>query len=170
MMTHHAVTIALVTWSYYVGFLPVGVIVLFLHDLSDVPLDMLKMVNYLKMEGLRGMFCTEILFVTVLIDWGYFRIYLYPTKLLYTTLVENRLASMSVEDAYDFTNLFPYPGPPSWLLFNLLLTTLYVLHIWWGLLIVRLLIGAIQKGTHESGKEEYEGTSSDSEAENPHED
>ncbi|KUF89270.1 hypothetical protein AM588_10002152 [Phytophthora nicotianae] len=53
MMTHHVVTIALVTWSYAVGFLPVGVVVLLLHDMTDIPLDMLKMANYLKMEGVR---------------------------------------------------------------------------------------------------------------------
>ncbi|KAF1335482.1 Longevity-assurance protein, partial [Globisporangium splendens] len=170
MMSHHVVTIALVTWSYVVGFLPVGVIVLLLHDLSDVPLDMLKMANYLKLEGLRGLFVSELMFVVLLVDWSYFRIYLYPTKLLYTAMIENREASMTMEDAHDFTNLFPYPGPPSWLLFNVLLSTLYCLHIWWGFLIVRLAVGAITKGTHETGKDEYEGTSSDSDAENTKED
>jgi ceramide synthetase len=144
MMSHHVVTIALVTWSYVVGLLPVGVIVLLLHDLSDVPLDMLKMANYLKMEGPRGFFASEVLFAVLLVDWFYFRIYLYPTKLLYTTFVQNREASMSPENAYDYTILFPNPGPPSWLLFNVLLGTLYLLHIWWGFLLVRVLIGAIK--------------------------
>lgn len=165
MMTHHVVTIALVTWSYVVGFLPVGVIVLLLHDLSDIPLDMLKMANYLKLEGVHGLFTSEFLFAVVLIDWAYLRIYLYPTKLLYTTLIENREASMTLEDAHDFTQLFPNPGPPSWLLFNVLLVTLYCLHIWWGFLLVRVLIGTLKKGAHETGKEQYEGTSSDSEME-----
>uniref|UniRef100_K3W7A6 TLC domain-containing protein n=1 Tax=Globisporangium ultimum (strain ATCC 200006 / CBS 805.95 / DAOM BR144) TaxID=431595 RepID=K3W7A6_GLOUD len=128
------------------------------------------MANYLKLEGLRGLFVSELLFVATLIDWCYFRIYLYPTKLLYTTMIENREASMTMEDAHDFTKLFPYPGPPSWLLFNVLLSTLYCLHIWWGFLIIRLAVGAVTKGTHETGKDEYEGTSSDSESENTKED
>ncbi|GAB9467870.1 hypothetical protein Gpo141_00005202, partial [Globisporangium polare] len=70
----------------------------------------------------------------------------------------------------DFTILFPSPGPPSWLLFNVLLGTLYLLHIWWGLLFIRMLKGALTKGTSETGKEEYEGTSSDSESENSKDD
>ncbi|RMX62251.1 hypothetical protein DD238_000833 [Peronospora effusa] len=139
MMTHHVVTIALVTWSYAVGFLPVGVIVLLLHDMTDIPLDMLKMANYLKMEGVPGLFASEILFVVTIVLWFYYRIYQYPIKLLYATIVENREASMTMADAHDFTQLFPHPGPPSWLLFNVLLTTLYCLHIWWGMLLVRAL-------------------------------
>lgn len=165
MMTHHVVTIALVMWSYIVGFLPVGVIVLVLHDLSDVPLDMLKMANYLKLEGARGFFVCEILYVIMLVIWVYLRVYTYPTKLLYTTLFECREASMSPEDARDFSILFPNPGPPSWLMFNLLLGILYCLHIWWTFLIIRLLVGIIKKGAHETSREEYEGTSSDSEDE-----
>ncbi|CEG41745.1 lag1 longevity assurance isoform partial [Plasmopara halstedii] len=162
MMTHHVVTIALVTWSYAIGFLPVGVVVLLLHDLTDIPLDMLKMANYLKMEGVPGLFTSEILFLTTITLWFYYRIYLYPTKLLYTTMVENREATMTMADAHDFTILFPHPGPPSWLLFNLLLTTLYCLHIWWGSLLVRIFVGIFTKGAHDTAKEEYEGASSDS--------
>lgn len=162
MMTHHVVTIALVTWSYAIGFLPVGVIVLLLHDMTDVPLDMLKMSNYLKMEGVPGLFTTEILFVTTIALWFYYRIYQYPMKLLYTTIWDSREATMPIADAHDFTQLFPHPGPQSWLLFNMLLTTLYCLHIYWGILLVRILIGVVTKGTHDSAKEEYEGTSSDS--------
>jgi hypothetical protein len=160
MMTHHVVTIALVTWSYAIGFLPVGVIVLIIHDLSDVPLDLLKMANYLKLEGLRGAFVSEILFVTLVIDWIYFRIWLFPTKALNTTLFENREACMPLDEARNMWNL--NPCIPSYFLFNALLITLYCLHIWWGFLILRLLVGVFTKGTHESGKQEYEGSSDDS--------
>lgn len=170
MMTHHVVTIALVTWSYAIGFLPVGVVVLILHDFTDIPLDMLKMANYLKLEGVRGLFASEIMFVITIVNWFYFRIYLYPVKILYSTAVELREASMSMEDAHDWTNLFPNPGPPSWFLFNVLLATLYLLHIWWGFLLIRVLYGVLTKGPHETGKDEYEGTSSDSDNENIKED
>ncbi|KAJ0408497.1 hypothetical protein P43SY_006427 [Pythium insidiosum] len=157
MMTHHVVTIALITWSYAIGFLPVGVIVLLLHDISDVPLDVLKMANYLKLEGVRGFFACEILYVILVIEWVYFRTYLYPVKLLNTTLFENRESCMPMPEARDLTILSPCV--PSWFLFNALLITLYCLHIWWGFLIVRLLFGIISKGAHETGKDEYEGTS-----------
>ncbi|KAI9907853.1 hypothetical protein PsorP6_004100 [Peronosclerospora sorghi] len=166
MMTHHVVTIALVTWSYTMGFLPVGVVVMLLHDITDIPLDMLKMANYLKVEGVPGFFTSEILFVTTIVLWFYYRIYQYPTKLLYTTLVEAREATMTMADAHDFTQLFPHPGPPSWMLFNMLLMTLYCLHVWWGLLLARIFVGVVTKGTHDTAKEEYEGASSDSDNDN----
>ncbi|TMW60692.1 hypothetical protein Poli38472_000734 [Pythium oligandrum] len=157
MMTHHIVTIALVTWSYAVGYLPVGVVVLFIHDLSDVPLDMMKMANHLKMEGFGGLFATEILFVVLIVDWIYFRMYLFPVNVIKSTLIENRESCMPLAEAHDFTNLTPCV--PSWFLFNALLITLFFLHIWWGFLIIRVAVGVITKGAHETGKEEYEGTS-----------
>ena len=89
MMTHHIVTIALVAGSYTGGYLPIGTTILFLHDLSDVPLDMLKMVNYAKLEGKQGYFATEITFVLLLVEWFYFRVYLFPTKLVYSAMFES---------------------------------------------------------------------------------
>jgi ceramide synthetase len=165
MMSHHIVTIALVTWSYAVGFLPVGVIVLLLHDVSDVPLDLLKMANYLKLEGVKGLFVTETLYVIVLGTWIYMRIYLYPSKLLYTTLFENREATMAASVAHDFTILFPNPGPPYWLIFNIWMIALYCLHIWWGFLLLRILIRISSSSVHDAGKDEYEGSSESSESE-----
>uniref|UniRef100_K3X2W5 TLC domain-containing protein n=1 Tax=Globisporangium ultimum (strain ATCC 200006 / CBS 805.95 / DAOM BR144) TaxID=431595 RepID=K3X2W5_GLOUD len=145
------------TWLYAVGFLPVGVIVWLLHDVSGIPLDMLKMANYLKLEGACGLFLSELLFVAFVVNWDYFRLYLLPTKLLYTTLVENR---MRLEDAHDFTNL-----PTVVAAFQRAARRALYLHIWWGFLIVRFVVGVVAKGAHETGKDEYEGSSSDSEAE-----
>jgi hypothetical protein len=47
MFTHHVVTHALVLGSYMSGYLRIGVFVLLIHDVSDVPLDLLKMTNYM---------------------------------------------------------------------------------------------------------------------------
>ena len=47
-----------------------------LHDLSDVPLDLMKMANYLCIDGdskfgdgLGGMFITEIMYVVNMVSW-----------------------------------------------------------------------------------------------------
>ncbi|OQS02487.1 hypothetical protein THRCLA_05131 [Thraustotheca clavata] len=162
MMGHHVVTIALIIWSYAVGYLPIGVIIMFLHDVSDIPLDMLKMVNYLKMEDRKGWFVTEILFVITLIEWIYFRVYLFPTKLMNSTIYELRYSCMPPEAAADLTILFPHPGPTHWFWFNLLFISLYMLHIWWTFLLIRILIGVLTVGANSVSKEEYEGASSDS--------
>ncbi|KAF0686250.1 Aste57867_21955 [Aphanomyces stellatus] len=159
MMSHHVVTIALVSWSYQMGFLPVGVLVLILHDASDVPLDLLKMANYMKLEDRRGYFVSEVLFVIMTTIWFYCRVYLYPAKLIYTAFWENREACCLPHEAHDLSILFPSPGPPSWLAFNVLLGCLYVLHIWWTYLILRLLYGVLTKSVHEVAEDEYEGAS-----------
>lgn len=159
MMTHHVVTIALVAGSYFPGFIPVGVVGLFLHDLSDIPLDLLKMANYAKLEGLKGLFLTEMLFALLLVDWFYFRIYLYPVKLLYPSSLQAKSICSPDTPIFEVGDDIPY-----WLLLNCLLFVLWLLHIWWGLLIVRLLVRTIAKGTHAAGEAEYEGGSSDSDS------
>lgn len=152
MMTHHVVTIALVGGSLVSQFIPVGVTVLFLHDVSDIPLDMLKMANYLKMEGLSGFFVTEVLFVILVIDWFYYRIFLFPTKLIYSAIVEAEIKC-------------PSELGLSWFILSSLLVVLWLLHIWWGFLILRLLVRSFGQGTHVAAEEEYEGLSSDSDNE-----
>ncbi|KAG9403046.1 Ceramide synthase 1 [Aphanomyces cochlioides] len=159
MMSHHVVTIALVTWSYAMGFLPVGVVVLIIHDASDIPLDLLKMANYMKVEDRKGFFITEILFVLTLSIWIYLRVYLYPVKLLNTTLFEARRACCTSEVAYDFSVFAPNPGPPLWLPFNLLLGSLYALHLWWTYLLLKILKGVFSSNVHEHAEDEYEGAS-----------
>jgi len=60
MYLHHIVTIALVGLSWAVGYMRIGILVLFVHDVSDIFVDLLKMVNYLKLENRRGLFASEI--------------------------------------------------------------------------------------------------------------
>eukprot|EP00976_Prorocentrum_cordatum_P076357 1182275-Prorocentrum_minimum.AAC.1 len=40
--------------------LPIGLVVLAIHDSSDVVLDLMKMANYLKLEGLKSLFLVEV--------------------------------------------------------------------------------------------------------------
>lgn len=142
-------------------YLPMGLCLLFLHDVSDVPLDVLKMVNYAKLGGKKGLFITEISFVVLLMDWFYFRIYLLPAKLLYSSIVDVRRLCPPLDDSI----LFP-KGLDYYFMINALLVLLWFLHIWWGFLIIRLLVGIFTKGTHRTAEDEYEGESSDSDKEN----
>lgn len=47
---HHLVTIALILLSWSFGFQQMGTAVLYVHDASDITIDLLKMCNYLKLE------------------------------------------------------------------------------------------------------------------------
>lgn len=46
MYLHHIVTIALLYTSYWYNYMRIGVIVLYLHDVSDIVVDLLKIFNY----------------------------------------------------------------------------------------------------------------------------
>ena len=47
-------TIALVWGSYSYNYVRIGTVVLYLHDLSDIMVDLLKLTNYMKLEGPKG--------------------------------------------------------------------------------------------------------------------
>ena len=87
MYAHHLVSIALVGASYYYNFVRVGVVVLYLHDVSDIPTDLVKLFNYCKLDGVRGLFLTEIMFITNLIAWTYYRLNLLASYVLYHAVI-----------------------------------------------------------------------------------
>lgn len=51
--------------------------------LAQVVGDLVKIFNYCCLEGPRGLFLTEISFVTLLGSWAYYRLYLLPSKVIY---------------------------------------------------------------------------------------
>lgn len=60
-----------------------GLLVLYVHDISDIMIDLLKLTNYLKLDSERGVPLVEPVFVTNLITWVYFRMYLLPYTIVY---------------------------------------------------------------------------------------
>ena len=78
MYAHHVVTIALIIGSYVGGFTRIGIVVLFIHDVSDIPIDCLKLANYLKLENAPGFFIVEMSYASVMTSWLYMRLYLFP--------------------------------------------------------------------------------------------
>ena len=57
------------------------------HDISDIFLDLMKMANYLKVEGAHGYYVTEICFVlNTYVSWPYLRLYVFPLHIIWGTL------------------------------------------------------------------------------------
>jgi len=159
MFSHHISTTILVAGSYSNGYHRIGLLILLVHDISDLPVDMLKMLNYLKLEGFRGFFLVEIMFATVILSWAYLRLWIFPSKLIYSTLIESHhLAGRSAHDGEIWKDLFP-PGMPFWLVANVCLSVLYVCHWVWFRLFLKLLIKVIRLGPHKAGEDDYEGRS-----------
>ena len=45
MTIHHIVTLVLISFSWVTGFVRIGSIVMLVHDISDVPLELAKVMN-----------------------------------------------------------------------------------------------------------------------------
>ncbi|MFS8028302.1 putative TRAM/LAG1/CLN8 domain, sphingosine N-acyltransferase Lag1/Lac1 [Helianthus anomalus] len=151
-MGHHVATLILITVSYICRFVRVGSVVLALHDASDVFLEVGKMSKYSGAEQLASF--SFILFVFA---WIILRLIYYPFWILYSTSYE----LVPVLNTEKYKTL----GPIYYYLFNTLLFCLLVLHIYWWVLIYRMLVKQIQ----DRGKIS-EDVRSDSDSDHEHED
>eukprot|EP01134_Creolimax_fragrantissima_P003933 CFRG3933T1 len=125
---HHFATISLIGFSYSLNLLPVGLTVMYCHDLNDVLLDLAKVFNYLgRREGasLTSVFqflsnCTFLCFVY---SWVHYRFWLFGSKVLLGT------------------GYFYHTDTPGHLhlTFNFLLHLLLTLHYIWFLLILKVV-------------------------------
>jgi ceramide synthetase len=146
MYGHHVATLGLVTLSYFNGWTPVGCVVLFIHDSSDIIADTLKMVNYAGLDSSSGLFLAEAFFVANLFSWGYTRLWVFPQLCIRSTFID-----------------YPYVYTLAGRTCQLLLVVLVLMHTWWYYLFLRILYRLLAgQAGHEAGGKEYEG-SSDSE-------
>ena len=143
------------------GYLRVGLLVLYVHDVSDIFVDLLKMTNYLKVEGARGWFITEIAYVSCVVSWVYYRLYQFPFRAIYASFVEPlRLLTKHPRQAVTVLGLeWLPPDLPLYTEMNALLFTLLVLHIYWFHLFLMIGYRIVIEGTREASRQEYEGDS-----------
>lgn len=154
-------------WSFVGNTLRIGLLVLMVHDISDIPIDLLKMVNLLSLESFHGFFLSEIIFVINLCTWAYFRLYRFLFHVIYCSLVvAHNLNFKRISDKAtgDFlTDFWQDPfleNVPGYFACNCLLTLLWFLHCWWFYLLLRIAYRLFSKTTaHEIAREEYEGAS-----------
>lgn len=151
-MSHHVATLILIVLSYIFRFARVGSVVLALHDANDVFLEIGKMSKYSGAETLAS-----IAFVVFVLSWLLLRLIYYPFWILRSTSYEVLL--VLDKDKH------PVDGPIYYYVFNTLLFCLLVLHIYWWVLIYRMLVKQIQARGQIS-----EDVRSDSEGEEEHED
>ncbi|KAL1568515.1 Ceramide synthase 1 loh3 [Salvia divinorum] len=151
-MSHHVATFILIVLSYVFRFARAGSVILALHDASDVFLEVGKMSKYSGAEALASFS-----FVLFVISWVILRLIYYPFWILWST-------SYEVVQTLD-KDKHKVEGPIYYYLFNSLLFSLLVLHIYWWVLMYRMLVKQIQERGRVS-----EDVRSDSEDEDPHED
>lgn len=138
MLVHHIVTSFLIILSYVFRFARIGSVILALHEISDVFLEIGKMCKYSGAETM-----TSVSFVLFFLSWTALRLIYYPFWILWSTSYE----SIKVKTQYWDKKHLMETGPPLMLfyyVFNTLLYCLQILHIYWWILIYRVLISQIR--------------------------
>ncbi|EFH66929.1 hypothetical protein ARALYDRAFT_890127 [Arabidopsis lyrata subsp. lyrata] len=138
MLVHHIVTSFLIILSYVFRFARIGSVILALHEISDVFLEIGKMCKYSGAEAM-----TSVSFVLFFLSWTALRLIYYPFWILWSTSYESIKVKM---EYWDKKNLME-TGPNLmvfYYVFNTLLYCLQILHIYWWILIYRVLISQIR--------------------------
>eukprot|EP00897_Mesotaenium_endlicherianum_P002275 jgi/Mesen1/2075/ME000151S01335 len=126
MMTHHVVTVILLGYSYITGNFRVGSIVLALHDFSDILLEGAKLFKYAGNEAIAS-----VLFGLFALSWLLLRLVYFPFWIIWSTSIE------LVHYATDAFKIKYYH-------FNTLLITLLAMHMYWWVLICRMIMKQLQ--------------------------
>ena len=124
MFVHHIVTILLIVLSWACNFHRIGVVVMAIHDVSDVPMEGAKLAKYCKKQRLA-----DLLFAIFTLTWIYTRCYLLPSRVIYYT-------------SYKALSIIPFF--PAYYIFNGLLCVLQLLNLVWTVLIIRIVFYALQ--------------------------
>ncbi|XP_028672137.2 ceramide synthase 1 [Erpetoichthys calabaricus] len=129
MLLHHVITLTLIVFSYVFRYHNIGILVIFLHDVNDIQLEFTKLNVYFKNRGgtyhALNNFVSNVGCVSFSISWFWFRLYWFPLKVLYTTCI---------------SSLQSVPNIPFYFFFNILLSALTLMNLYWFLYIVLFVI------------------------------
>jgi hypothetical protein len=137
LVFHHFITIFLLSISWTINFVRVGTLVLLSHDISDILLEAGKLVRYYGSPR----FVTNSFFVVFLLSWFATRLGYFPFVLMKSAFLE---AADLVQPDYNIYNIFQVPYVPRFII--LALFCLLMLHIFWTVIIVKIVIRSIAVG------------------------
>jgi len=168
MYVHHLATIALVSLSFAHDQTRVGLVVLFLHDCSDIGIDILKLSNYLLLEGPSAFFLTEAAYALTMSTWFYFRLWYFPIHVIYkgTLWGLGYIGAEVLSVGGDLPPIFTLPyGSDIYkstfmvgTVCSVLLILLFIMHIWWFVLLGKILFRILKnEDKRKIAHEEYEG-------------
>ncbi|KAL3822165.1 hypothetical protein ACHAXA_008181 [Cyclostephanos tholiformis] len=127
MMSHHVVTNALVFFSSYYRLLRAGSMIFLIHDLSDVPIDMSKLANFVKWK-----YTTIACFAFMVLMWIITRLAIFPFVICRAIVMDSR------EYLVTRGTLDPALHDAYYLLFYALLGALVLLHVTWFVILLRI--------------------------------
>uniref|UniRef100_A0A8C4SXB8 Ceramide synthase 1 n=1 Tax=Erpetoichthys calabaricus TaxID=27687 RepID=A0A8C4SXB8_ERPCA len=118
MLLHHVITLTLIVFSYVFRYHNIGILVIFLHDVNDIQLEFTKLNVYFKNRG--GTYHALNNFVSNVgcVSFGF--VFTGSLKVLYTTCI---------------SSLQSVPNIPFYFFFNILLSALTLMNLYWFLVI-----------------------------------
>jgi ceramide synthetase len=159
MMIHHILTNLLIGTAIVNGEHAFALLILWVHDSSDVLVDTLKLSNYLKLEDSQYCYISEICFVTLVYGvWPYCRMYMYPKIVLEGEFEGYQEKCMG--DASPGTSTYDLTVVPTWISFRCFLCMLLCgLHWFWWILFNKIAFSIVKGGKKgsEAGNEHVEG-------------
>jgi hypothetical protein len=127
MFGHHCVTVALLAGCYAHAYVPAVLLVLLLHDSCDVLMEAAKLANYCGADR-----ASTALFAVFTAGWAALRLVLFPSVVIRSTLWE-------VVEVLGGAP--PLHGP-----LNALLLALLACHVYWFVLILRVVLRLLATG------------------------
>lgn len=154
MFIHHVVTNLLVAGSSFFRFTRVGSMVFLVHDLSDVPVDLSKLANFLKWKV-----TTVACFASMVLVWCMTRLGLLPFVIFKSILYESWLVcQMGIVDPVYYKHYQP--------IFVFLIGLLILLHLAWFTMFIQMGWVLVSKGEahdlseHKKGEAQPDSASS----------
>lgn len=125
MMSHHVITVILIGYSFLTRFFRVGSIILALHDASDVLMEAAKVFKYSEKE-----FRASLCFALFAISWLVLRLIFFPFWII-------KASSYHLCEVLPLSETY---GSAMYYIFNTMLLTLLVFHIYWWVLIFAMIM------------------------------
>lgn len=124
MMSHHIVTVILISFSYITRFFRIGTVILALHDASDIFLEAAKVFKYSGKE-----FGASACFGLFALSWLVLRLIFFPFWVI-------RSSSYYLCEVLNLSQTY---HATMYYIFNTMLITLLVFHIYWWVLICSMI-------------------------------
>lgn len=115
---------------------------MFVHDVCDAPLELAKLARYADREALANG-----IFAAFTLIWFAMRVFYFPIVIIRSALTDAHAAFLG--DRY-------YTRFPHWESFCGLLIVLWVLHMYWSYVILRILRSALSSGSAKDDREDDE--------------
>ncbi|KAI4367302.1 hypothetical protein MLD38_023054 [Melastoma candidum] len=125
MMSHHVITVFLIGYSYVTRFFRIGSVILALHDASDVFLEAAKIFKYSGNE-----FGASVLFGLFAVSWVLLRLVFFPFWVIRASSY-HFIEHVPLTESYNVLRYY---------LFNTLLLSLLVFHVYWWVLIYSMIM------------------------------